>query len=116
MCPSSLINWNAHKTAFIVLFFHTSLKIHGTRFGYFSLNPKPRVLGGCKTVSRLFADVKWLVTTGISGVLGAEPPNSPFFFHIYKILGSTNLYFYQTSLTKADFVFLSLPPSSNVAL
>ncbi len=58
------------------------------------MNPVSRVLGVCKTASRLVADVKWFVTTGISGVLGAEPPNSPFFFHINKILGSTNLYLY----------------------
>ncbi len=56
------------------------------------MNPDSRVLGVCKTASRLVADVKSFVTTGIAGVLGAEPPNSPFFFHINKILGSTNLY------------------------
>ncbi len=56
------------------------------------MNTDSRVLGVCKTASRLVADVKWLVTTGISGVLGAKPPNSPFFFHINKILGTPNLY------------------------
>ncbi len=58
------------------------------------MNPDSRVLGVCKTASRLVADVKWFVTSGISGVLGAEPPNSPFFFHINKILGTTYLYLY----------------------
>ncbi len=48
-----------------------------------------------ETVSRLVADVKWLVTTGISGVLGAEPPNLPFFFHINKILGTPVLNLYR---------------------
>ncbi len=58
------------------------------------MNPVSRVLGVCKTASRLVVDVKWLVTPGISGVLGAEPPNAPFFFTINKILGTTNLYLY----------------------
>ncbi len=38
------------------------------------------MLGGSSTVSRLAADVKWLVITSISGVLGAEPPNLPLLF------------------------------------